>query len=168
MDREYLIEQLERHGEVFRALFGGMGEIATYRPAPDKWCAVELVCHLRDEEREDFRARLEHVLTTPHATLPKTDPVGWMRDRRYAEQDFNLVLSDFLAERGRNVTWLRSLKQAPWRNAHSHPKVGPITADLFLVNWVAHDLHHLRQLNNLRYAHLASISTEPLDYAGTW
>jgi hypothetical protein len=46
--------------------------------------------------------------------------------------------------------------------------VGPISADLFLVNWVAHDLHHLRQLINLRYAYLKSLSNEPLDYAGTW
>ena len=168
MDRMYLIEQLERHGEAFRALFSGMGPIATFRPTPEKWCAVELVCHLRDEEREDFRARLEHVLATPEAALPNTDPSGWMKDRAYAEQNFDLVLADFLEERQRTVAWLRTLKNAPWRNAHPHPRVGPITADLFLVNWVAHDMHHLRQLNNLRYAYLASVSTESLEYAGIW
>jgi hypothetical protein len=33
---------------------------------------------------------------------------------------------------------------------------------------VAHDQHHIRQLNNLRYAYLAANSTMPLDYAGPW
>ena len=43
-----------------------------------------------------------------------------------------------------------------------------MSCDLLLTNWVAHDLHHFRQLNNLRYGYLASISTVPLDYAGKW
>jgi hypothetical protein len=33
---------------------------------------------------------------------------------------------------------------------------------------VAHDLHHLRQVINLRYAYLKANTTVPLDYAGTW
>jgi hypothetical protein len=32
------------------------------RPAPGEWSPVEIVCHLRDEEAEDFGARLRVVL----------------------------------------------------------------------------------------------------------
>lgn len=169
MDRTHLIDLLARHGDVFRAHFTGLvpAEVL-WKPAAEKWCALEIVCHLYDEERDDFHARLHHVLTTPDAPLPPTDPPGWMIERRYLEQDFNTMLGKFLEERQRTVQWLRTLDDAPWSNAHPHPRVGPISAELFLVNWVAHDLHHLRQLINLRYAYLRSISTEPLDYAGTW
>ena len=31
---------------------------ARQRPAPDEWWPVEILCHLRDEEAEDFGARL--------------------------------------------------------------------------------------------------------------
>jgi hypothetical protein len=169
MERFRIIDQLARHGDVFRAHFTGLSaQEVRWKPSPEKWCALEIVCHLYDEERDDFRARLMHVLTTPDAPLPATDPSGWMIHRRYLDQDFDTALRNFLEERDRTVTWLRTLTNAPWTNAHPHPRVGPISADLFLVNWVAHDLHHLRQLINLRYEYLKSLSNEPLDYAGTW
>ena len=139
-----------------------------WKSAPEEWCALEIVCHLHDEELHDFRARLKHVLTTPAARLPATDPVGWVQSRKYMEQDPDIVLEQFLAERARSVEWLRSLKSAPWGNVHKHPQAGPLSADLFLANWVAHDLHHLRQSIHLRYAHLSSICDTPSDYAGVW
>lgn len=169
MDHEYLFHQLSRHRAVFHDLLEGLGEAEMrWKPAPDKWCALEVVCHLHDEEREDFRARVRHILETPTAPLPPIDPPGWVSARRYMEQDFAATLQKFLAERDDSVHWLWSLEIAPWRNAHPHPRVGPMTADLVLVNWVAHDLHHIRQINNLKHGYLASISSEPLDYAGTW
>lgn len=169
MDRTHLIDQLERHSAVFRALFSGLTpEEIHWRPAPEKWCALEIVCHLHDEEREDFRARLSHVLETPDAPMPKIDPQAWMTEGKYLGQDFEAVVERFLQERSKSVMWLHSLIDAPWSNAYLHPKVGPVSCDLLLTNWVAHDLHHIRQLNNLRYDHLKANSTVPLDYAGVW
>lgn len=46
--------------------------------------------------------------------------------------------------------------------------MGPISAELIMVNWVAHDLLHIRQINRLQYGYLAAHSSEPLDYAGAW
>ncbi|MBL0036463.1 MAG: DinB family protein [Flavobacteriales bacterium] len=169
MDRSHLIDQLACHEDVFRALFNGLSPAElTWKPAPDKWCALEVVCHLHDEEREDFRARLAHVLNTPHDAMPKIDPAAWVVERRYIDQDLDAVLAKFLYERSASLVWLRSLTDAPWNNFYLHPTAGPVSCDLLLTNWVAHDLHHMRQLINLRYAYLRANSNEPLDYAGTW
>ena len=169
MDRNHLIHQLARHGEVFRTLFSGLSSVEiTWRAAPEKWCALEIICHLYDEEREDFRARLRSTLESPGSPWPKIDPPSWMTERRYMEQDFDAVVQKFLHERAGSVRWLNSLADAPWSNAYLHPKVGPVSCELLLTNWVAHDLHHIRQLNNLRYDHLRAHSTVPLDYAGKW
>ncbi|MCB9184115.1 MAG: DinB family protein [Flavobacteriales bacterium] len=169
MDHAHLIHQLDRHAAVFEALFHGLTAAeARWKPAPEKWGLLEVVCHLRDEEREDFRARVNHILSTPEAPMPAINPVEWVTSRRYAEQDLSAVLKDFLAERRASVAWLRGLNDAPWTQAYQHPKVGPVRAQLILVNWVAHDLLHIRQINALRYGWLQSVSTEPLDYAGTW
>ena len=43
-----------------------------------------------------------------------------------------------------------------------------MTARLFLVNWLAHDELHLRQLIRYDYLSLQSDSGEDLSYAGTW
>ena len=169
MERDHLFTGLARHREVFRTMLTGLAsEEVRWKPAPAKWCALEIICHLYDEEREDFRARLRHVLETPDRPMPKIDPPAWVTERKYMEQDFEETLKKFLGERDKSVTWLRSLKDAPWGNFHRHPTVGPVSCELLLTNWVAHDLHHIRQLNNLRYGYLASISTVPLDYAGKW
>jgi len=169
MDRPALFARLARHRDVFRALLSGLPpEEYRWKPAPGKWCILEVVCHLRDEEREDFGARLRSTLHTPERSWPKIDPVAWVTERRYMEQDFGTVLDEFLAERERTVLWLRSERDGSWQNAYAHPTVGPVSCDLLLANWVAHDLHHIRQINNLRYGYLAAISTVPLDYAGEW
>lgn len=169
MARSQLIDQLARHCEIYRAFFTDLSqEEITWKPARDKWCAQEILCHLYDEEREDFHRRLEHVLTTPERPLPPSNPEEWMATRNYMAKDFNTELNRFLDERKNTVAWLRTLENAAWSNVHEHPKVGAITSELFLTNWVAHDLHHLRQLINLRYAYLTSISKVPLDYAGKW
>ena len=148
MDHAHLIDQLERQGKLFAELFGGTDhEEQLHRAAPGKWCLLEAICHLRDEEQEDFRARVKHVLETPDLPMPKIDPQAWITDRRYVEQDFATVLKDFLAERGKSVTWLRSLGAPNWKSFYLHPKVGPISAEFLLANWVAHDIHHIRQVN---------------------
>jgi hypothetical protein len=169
MDRDGIFDQLARHGEVFRALLTDLAQDEIrWKPSPEKWCALEIVRHLHDEEREDFRARVMHILDTPDLPMPKIDPAGWVAERKYMDQDFHDVLDRFLAERERSVTWLRGLVDAPWGNIYMHPKVGAMGTDLLLANWVAHDLHHIRQLTNLRYGNLKAHTTVPLDYAGTW
>ena len=169
MDRPLLFDQLARHGEVFRALFTALSPAEIqWRPAPESWCPLEMICHLHDEELEDFRARLRSTLETPEAPWPKIDPAGWVTERKYMEQDLHAVLAKFLQERERSLSWLRGLADAPWDNCYLHPKVGPVSCELLLTNWVAHDLHHLRQVINLRYAYLKANTTVPLDYAGTW
>lgn len=169
MERHQLFEQLERHAQVFRALLAGLSPAEIrWKQAPEKWCPLEVLCHLYDEEREDFRARLRSTLETPDAPWPKIDPAAWVAERKYMEQDFGNTLNGFLEERQRSLEWLRGQDHAPWGNAYIHPKVGPVSCDLLLTNWVAHDLHHIRQLINLRYAYLQAHSTVPLDYAGNW
>jgi hypothetical protein len=169
MDRDQLIARLRSNGDILRALLSALdaAEIG-FRPAAGKWCALEVVCHLYDEEREDFRARLRSTLEQPEEPWPKIDPAAWVEERTYMAQDFHSVLAGFLKEREASLDWLRGLTDAPWNNAYMHPKVGPVSCDLLLTNWVAHDLHHIRQLVNLRYEYLRANSTVPLDYAGTW
>lgn len=169
MDHTRLIEQLERHGRLFAELFAGASsDEQRHRAAPEKWCLLEAICHLYDEEREDFRARVKHVLETPLDPMPKIDPQAWLTERKYREQDHDAVLKRFLEERMRSVAWLRGLQTPNWKSFYQHPKVGTITAEFLLANWVAHDIHHIRQVNAMRYAWLKDSCGAGLDYAGKW
>ena len=169
-DHAGVIRQLKRNRAVFEALFSGVSEAEyLWRPEPEKWCLLEIVCHLCDEEREDFRARVRHVLETPASPMPPIDPVGWVKSRRYLDQDFKKMAGQWLDERKSSVEWLESLKDPSWSNVYQHPKLGPLSAEFFLANWLAHDHLHFRQINRLKYAWLKeSLTGLDLDYAGNW
>lgn len=169
MDHKPIISELNRNKAVLRELLAGTSqEEYLWRSAPEKWNLLEIVCHLYDEEREDFRARTKHCLEIPGQAMPAIDPVGWVKERKYAEQDYNATLAKFLEERERSVEWLRSLKAPNWASAYQHPKMGPVSAWLILSNWLAHDHLHIRQIIRTKYLRLKELSGEKLDYAGEW
>ncbi|MBT8185179.1 MAG: DinB family protein [Eudoraea sp.] len=139
-----------------------------WRPGPDKWCLLELICHLYDEEREDFRARTKHTLETPAKQMPPIDPLGWVVERKYKQQDFADKLTAFLEEREHSVAWLQSLQSPKWDNAYDHPEFGQMTAKMFLSNWLVHDYIHIRQILKVKFGYLQQLSNENLTYAGNW
>ena len=139
-----------------------------WKPQPDKWCLLEVICHLCDEEREDFRARVKHILFTPGDEMKSINPTGWVLERKYLEQSFDEKMSEFIMERKSSVTWLRSLKDVSWNNIYHHPKLGAMTANMVLANWLAHDYLHIRQIAGLKHGYLAGISGQDLSYAGNW
>ena len=169
MDDQFIIKELLGNRQVFNDLLSGLHhEQTTWRSAPEKWCLLEIICHLVDEEKEDFRARLKHVLETPGEPLPSIDPVGWVKERKYMEQDYREKLRSFLDERSKSVAWLESLANPKWDHAYMHPKFGAMTAAMFLANWLAHDYLHFRQIIRLKFDYLKYSAAETLTYAGTW
>jgi hypothetical protein len=161
--------ELNRNRDVFREMLHGVDDAQVkWKPLPEKWCMLEIVCHLYDEEVKDFRARVQQVLQDPALPLDPIDPVGWVQSRGYMQQDFEHVLHTFLAERMKSVNFLNSLNNPHWDNTYLHPKLGPMPASLFLHNWLAHDYHHIRQINELKYLYLKTKSKDPLSYAGEW
>lgn len=164
-----IISRLNDNAAIFKNLFSGLSdEEIRWKPHPEKWNLLEVVCHLYDEERDDFRARLKQVLAKPEEKFPSINPVAWVTERKYAEQNFGNKVSEFLDERKQSLEWLRSLENPNWKNAHTHHKFGEMSAGMFLANWLAHDYLHIRQILALRYHFLASKSGERMDYAGVW
>jgi hypothetical protein len=169
MNNEGLFTELERNAEVIRSLLSGVNEREyLWRPAPDKWNLLDVICHLYDEEIEDFRARAASILADPSKELVKIAPYNWPTEREYQKEQFEERITAFVAARTASVAWLRALDDPKWLNAFQHPKVGPVTAQLILENWVAHDYLHIRQILKIKYDYLGSGTNNPLDYAGDW
>lgn len=165
----HIITQLEKNLPVFRELLSGRDQKEIlFRPAESKWCLLEIICHLCDEEREDFRGRLSHVFSTPDEPMPKIDPVAWVESRKYMEQDYEKKCEEFFEERKNSIIWLKELKDPDWDQFYLHPKFGELKGKLFLSNWLAHDLLHIRQIIFNSHNYLKNVSGENLDYAGKW
>ena len=169
MNYTLIINQLEKNKTLFYQIFKDVTpEAYRWKPSEDKWCLLEVICHLYDEEREDFRTRTKSTLMTPEKTLPMFDPVAWVTERNYIGQDYEYKLSQFLWERTQSINWLKSLENPNWQNAFQHPTLGPLTAHHFLSNWLAHDYLHIRQATKLKYDYLKVLTKNDLSYAGNW
>ena len=169
MNLPFYIDRLSHTVEVLGTLVQGvMPEQACWKPAADRWSILEVVNHLDDEERDDFRARLDSLLHHPGQPLPPIDPPRWAVERRYNERELKESLGRFLSERHKSLQWLRSLQDPNWENAYQLPH-GTIQAGDILVSWAAHDLLHVRQLAKLHWEYLNRESVPfQTQYAGAW
>jgi hypothetical protein len=166
---ETLRQELANGAQVIPALLAGVTpDEARYKPTAETWSLLEVVCHLYDEEREDFRQRLDIMLHRPADPWPPIHPSDWVTERRYNERDFNDMLAQWLAERARSLAWLDGLAAPDWDVVVTWP-FGTMRSGDLLAAWVAHDNLHQRQLVELRRARLLNLA-QPYDveYAGDW
>ncbi|MBI3168843.1 MAG: DinB family protein [Chloroflexi bacterium] len=177
MRYEILYQELTHSTEMIRALLAGISqEEARLKPNRKSWSVLEVVCHLYDEEREDFREHLDFIISTsPNAGLHRQHeewhpiaPQAWVKLRKYNEQDLGKMKAKFFRERTKSLAWLKGLKNADW-NITYKSKFGSMRAGDMFASWVAHDNLHIRQLVELRRARIEKV-TKPykIRYAGEW
>ena len=138
--------ELARTPDVLAGLVAGLDTAGwRARPAPKEWAPVEIVCHLRDEETEDFGARVRVVVTGGAALVP-IDPERWAVERRYLEDDGPRSLTTFRERRTTTLAFLGSLAAERLTGTVTHARMGPLSGLDLLAAWVAHDRMHLAQL----------------------
>jgi hypothetical protein len=137
------------------------------RPAATEWSPLEIVCHLRDEEAEDFGARIRVVVTGGHRFVP-IDPERWAVERRYRDADPAAALAAFAERRADNVVFLGTVPPDRLSATVTQPGTGTLSGLDLLAAWVTHDRLHLAQLA-ATLARLGARRWAPLraDYAGT-
>ena len=151
LDR-FIVQMADNAGRI-RALAEGISdEQARFRPDSDSWSILEVINHLLDEEREDFRVLLDLALHRPDEPRPRISPGAWVTERRYNERDLGQSLQDLIAAREASLAWLKGLSAPDWEAAYQVPW-GVIRAGDIFAAWVAHDLLHMRQLVELHWAY---------------
>ena len=147
------LTELARFPRVLDALLTGLDDAAwRARPAPSEWSPVEIVCHLRDEEVEDFGARFRVTVDDGTSFVP-IDPERWATERRYADDDGPRALAAFRERRAANGRFVdgfahSTLALAPLllMRAVAHCRLGSLSGLDILAAWVEHDRLHLAQL----------------------
>lgn len=169
MNLDRSVSQMADNARRIHAFVEGISDDqARWKPAPESWSILEVVNHLLDEEREDFRVLLDLALHRPDEPRPRIDPQAWVTERRYNERGLGESLQGFLAAREASLAWLRELSAPDWEAVYEAP-FGPIRAGDVFASWMAHDLLHMRQLVELHWAYTTHrLRPYKVDYAGQW
>jgi hypothetical protein len=169
MEFKTLYQELEHSMEMIRALLAGINqEESQIKPDAESWSVLEVVCHLYDEEREDFREHLDFILHRQNEEWHQIDPQGWVTKRKYNEQNLAEMQEKFFAERQKSLEWLMEISNSVWETTYTSQH-GSVSAGEMFCCWVAHDNLHVRQLTELRRNWIERM-TRPYDiqYAGDW
>jgi len=169
MEFDTLYRELQNSTDMIRALLSGITQKdAQRKPNAESWSVLEVICHLYDEEREDFREHLDFILHRQNEEWHIIDPQGWVTERKYNGQDFNDAQKKFFTERKQSLEWLSGLSDSNRATTYTSP-YGSTNAGEMFACWIAHDNLHIRQLVELRRTRIENI-TKPYDieYAGEW
>lgn len=120
-----------------------------WRPDVGEWSLTELMCHLRDVEREVHQPRFRALIEADNAFLPGVTSDDWVEERQYWRQDGRQALADFVAARRETVALLSEVDEAVWERRGRHAFFGPTSLHELLHLAVRHDQAHWRQLELL-------------------
>ncbi len=141
---------------------------ARWKPNRASWSILEVINHLYDEEREDFRARLDVMLNNPDQDLPRWDPIAAVTERAYNDREITDSVHMFIYERQDSLRWLSELESPDWQRVYVSPQLEMTAGDMFAA-WVMHDFLHMRQILKLQWFYnKQALDPHRVDYAGTW
>jgi hypothetical protein len=115
-------------------------------PAPGKWSAAEIVCHLADCEIV-FGFRLRQTLAEDGPTIEPFDQDKWAA--RYSGVPAAEALAAFSALRKWNLRLIRHALPSAAARTVTHPERGTMTFQTIVETMAGHDLNHLGQLRRI-------------------
>jgi hypothetical protein len=133
---------------VMNGLSRGLGSLAwSHEPTPDDWSLSELVCHLRDTEREIHQMQIELFKEQNEPFIPRPDTSVWASQRDYFHEDGASALKEFNDARRKTLTLLKEItvERSVWGRKARHAIFGP-TNFLEVISFIAdHDRMHIQQ-----------------------
>jgi hypothetical protein len=116
---------------------------ASERPAPGKWSAREIVCHLADSELV-FAFRLRQIVSETAPVVQPLDQEKWANV--YGAYDTAQAMAVFAVVRRWNIALVDSLAPEAFQRTLTHPERGAITFQTIIETMGGHDVNHLQQI----------------------
>jgi FMN phosphatase YigB (HAD superfamily)/uncharacterized damage-inducible protein DinB len=120
-------------------------DVLTARPSADNWSITEILCHMRDVEREVDQPRIQKILAEDEPFIPAQMPDEWAKTREYNKQDGSSALREFTSARIQTLEMLQNLAPAQWSRKARHAIFGPTTLQELVGFNAEHDRLHIQQ-----------------------
>lgn len=118
----------------------------TAHPQDGEWCLTEILCHLRDVDREVNLPRLQKMLDETNPFLPGQDTDRWADGRGYFQQNGPQALREFFATRLQMLKLLENLRPEDWQRTARHAIFGPTRLQELMSIVATHDRLHVTQV----------------------
>lgn len=146
---EELMNHLNTMIDNLRSLETMNGLNWTWRPTESNWSLTEVVCHLRDVEREVHQWRFQAMVDQDNAFIPGVSPDEWAQERLYRQQDGPIAVGEFIENRTETIILLQSFTASMWERQGRHAFFGPTSMHELLSIVVRHDNLHWVQIQEL-------------------
>lgn len=141
------LEVIAETPEKIESLLEALGpERANQSPAPGKWSAREIVCHLADCETV-FAFRIRQALAEENHVVQPFDQDKWAKN--YAAYDTDEALALFSATRAWNLRLIDSLPAEAFEKRLTHPERGEMALRVVIETMGGHDVNHIRQIETI-------------------
>ena len=114
--------------------------------APGKWSARQILTHLAQSELA-FGMRARMALTVPNYAAQSFDQDLWMA--RESELDGRAATNAYLAAGRMNLALFERLSDADRQTPLTHPDYGALVVDWIIHQTAGHQIHHLKQLEQI-------------------
>ena len=119
------------------------------KPIADEWALVEVICHLRDTEREIHQMQINTLLEENEPFIPRPDSTVWAKKRNYLKEDGRKALQDFISARMETLAKLKGLDDVVWKQKARHAIFGPTHFQEVIGFMADHDRMHIQQAWNI-------------------
>ncbi len=111
----------------------------------EEWAFTELICHLRDTEREVHQVQIKLLREESEPFIPRPDTGIWANHRNYLQENGVIALTEYMAARKETLRLIASFEIEEWSRKARHAIFGP-TAFLEVIGFIAdHDRLHVQQ-----------------------
>jgi hypothetical protein len=136
-------EVIEETAGKLKFLLDRLGQRAEESPAPGKWSARQIVCHLADCEIV-FAYRLRQALSEDYHVIQPFDQERWATN--YEGYDTPTALTTFAAVRDWNVRLISGMTPNDLGKKLTHPERGEMHVAIVVETMAGHDLNHVAQI----------------------
>jgi len=132
---------------VLNGLSNGLDAFAWFHePTPDDWAVTEIICHMRDTEREIHQMQIKLFIEQKDPFIPRPDLSIWASQRDYLHENGLTALKEFNDARRESLTLLKEIEPDVWGIKARHAIFGP-TNFLEVVGFMTdHDRMHIQQV----------------------
>ncbi len=136
--------------QIAAAVSGLSAETLRYKPAPNKWCILEILAHLADMEIL-YAYRMRQMLADRDPVIAPIDQDAWAKNLGYMESSPPELVALYGLNRHANLQLLRRLKIDDLQKSARHPELDrAVTVADYVQMMSKHGPNHLEQIERLK------------------